>query len=109
MALKLKQGRNDLDRHIEVKTPLEELLVAGRFLESDWHDAEGCQNDHMHWHKKVLKTYDPEKDAVLLSKQGSRRLIENLDKPGREYSRKELYEEALEMSWKVRETDYRLF
>ncbi|MBI5347308.1 MAG: hypothetical protein HZB66_01720 [Candidatus Aenigmarchaeota archaeon] len=109
MVFELKQGRNDLDRHIEVGTPLEELLVAGRFLESDWHDCEGCKNDHMHWYKKVLKTYDSKKDAVLLSQQGSRRLIGNIDKPDREYSRQELYEEALKMDWKVREIDYPLF
>ena len=109
MALKLQQGRNDLDRYIEVEIPLEELVVAGRFLESDWHDAEGCQGDHMHWYKKVLETYDPETDSVLLSQQGSRRLLDNLDKPDKKYSRQELYEEALKMNWKVREADYHLF
>lgn len=109
MALKLEQGRNDLDRAIEVGKPLEELLVAGRFLESDFHDAEGCQGDHMHWYKKVLKSYDPETDSVLLSEQGSRRLIDNLDKPDKEYSRQELYREATRMNWKVREADYHLF
>jgi len=109
MVIRLQQGRNDLDNHLEFETNLEELLIAGRFLESDAHDAEGCRNDHMHWYKKILATYDPKRDAILLSLQGSRRLLENLDKPDREYSRRELYEEALKMNWKVRETDYHLY
>jgi|SRR3989344_6570447 len=109
MVLKLEQGRNDLDEYMEVNTPLEELLIEGRFLESDFHDSEGCKKEHMHWYKKILKTYNPEKDAVLLSKKGSRRLIENLNEPDREYSKQELYEEALRMWWKVREADYSLF
>jgi len=109
MVFKLPQGRNDLEEFIEWGTPLEEVLVEGRFLESDFHDSEGCKTEHMHWYKKILRTYDPKTDSVLLSEKGSRRLIENLDKPDREYSKQEIYEEALRMWWKVRETNYHLF
>ncbi|MFA4953281.1 MAG: hypothetical protein WC584_03590 [Candidatus Pacearchaeota archaeon] len=114
MVLQLKQGRNDLDKYIEFGTPLEELLVEGRFLESDWHDTgapkaeNGCRI-HMHWYRKILKTYDSEKDAVLLSEKGSRRLIGNLDKPDKEYTKQELYGESVIMNWKVREKDCKLY
>ena len=105
----LDSGRNDLDKKIEHKVPLEELLIEGRFLESDFHDGKGCVNDHMHWYRKVLKTYDPKKETVLLSKKGSRRLIDNLNEPEREFTKDELYKESLEMNWKIREKDYDLY
>ncbi len=109
MVIQLGQGRYDLETYIESNVPLEELLVEGRFLQSDFHDAECPKNDHMHWYRKVLKTYDPEKDTVLLSKKGSRRLIDNLDDPEREFSRQELYEESIRMNWKVRPEDHKLY
>lgn len=109
MAIKLPNGRNNLDRFIEINTPLESLLIKGRLLESDFHDAEGCRGDHMHWYKKVLTDYDPETDSVLLSKKGSRRLLKKLDEPDRKYSSEELYRESLEMNWKIREKDSKIY
>jgi len=112
MVIRLRQGRNDLHRYIEFGThryPLDELLIEGRFLQSDFHDTEGCRDKHMHWYRKVLRTYDPERDVVLLSKQGSRRLVDNLDEPDKEFSTEELYEESLTMRWKVRPKDHELF
>ncbi len=109
MVFNLGSGRNDLVSYMETEIPLQELLVEGRILESDFHDGEGCAEDHMHWHKKVLRTYDPKTDKVLLSKQGSRMSMANLDEPDREYSRQELVREADRMSWKVREKGSELF
>jgi hypothetical protein len=106
--MELGQGRNDLDRHIEVGTDLSKLLVKGRLLQSDWYDCEG-KPKHMHWCRKVLETYDSETDSVLLSEKGSRRLIDNLDKPDRVYSLEELYDDSLKMVWNVKEVDYELY
>ncbi|MBU4069980.1 MAG: hypothetical protein KJ646_03275 [Nanoarchaeota archaeon] len=108
MEIQLEKIRNDLNRHIEIGTPLEELLIKGRLLESDVHDAKGCQNNHMHWYRKVLQTYDPENDSVLLSEKGSRRLIDHLDTPYKKFSTEELYKESIIMNWKVRPQDYEL-
>tara|TARA_Y100000310_G_C20132023_1_gene556286 strand:+ start:111 stop:455 length:345 start_codon:yes stop_codon:yes gene_type:complete len=114
MVIELDQGRNALEEHIERGTPLDKLLVTGRVLESTFHDSDGPLNDegrrdHMHLYRKVLRTYDPDRDVVLLSQEGSRRLIDELDEPDREFSKNELYAEARRMWWKVREVDSKLF
>ena len=118
MVKELASGRNDLDiflRSEEHLDYLEEILVEGRFLESDFHDHEapinkenGCR-EHMHWYRKILKTYDPNKKCVLLSKVGSRRLIKSLDEPDKEFDYKALVEDDNKYVWMVREKDHKLF
>ena len=87
IEINLRNGRNDLENYMNAGARLELLLTSGRLLQSDWHDTEGCKNGHMHLYRKILATYDPARDAVLLSKQGSRRLIGLLDEPDREFSK----------------------
>lgn len=109
MVIELSPGRNELTKMIEFRRPLQDILIKGRFLESDFHDDEGCNEDHMHWYKKILGDYNLKTETILLSKKGSRRLLDNLNKPDRQYTRQELYNEASEMHWKVREADHNLF
>lgn len=107
--IRLDPGRNDLYREMDANTPLERLLIEGRWLQSDGHDPDCPADDHMHWYRKILETYDPNTDTILLSKNGSRRLLANLGEPDKRFTRDELYEEALNESWMVRETDDELF
>lgn len=105
----LSQGRNELEGFVRIGIPLQKVLVKGRFLESDSHDYEGCKNgNHMHWHYKILETYNPKTGKVLLSKKGSRRLIENLEIPDKKYSIEDLYDDNL-IYLMVREKDHKLF
>ncbi len=87
--------------------PLEEVLTEGRILASSRHDYGGEPDEdgwrpHYHWHRKILRTFDPEKGTVLLSHEGSLRLIDRLDEPDREYTPEELYVQ----DWTIRASDY---
>lgn len=63
----------------------------------------------MHWYRKILKTYDPETKKVLLSKKGSRRLIENLQTPDKDYTLDDLERDNSINGCNVRPADHKLF
>jgi hypothetical protein len=108
MVVNLGPGRNELYTFLDRNDNLEEVLIKGRFLQSDFHDT-GCKSgEHMHWYRKILETYNPKTGVVLLSKPGSRRLIKELDTPDKLYTILDLYKEGLAY-WKLRETDEKLF
>ncbi len=111
MIKKLQQGPNDLSQLIDDLVPLEEILIKGRYLQSSIRHDRGGEPDsegyipHMHWYRKILNDFNLEVGTVLLSKEGSRRLLPNLEVPDREYSISELYC----LDWQVRESDHDLF
>ncbi len=71
----------------------EAVLKKGRWIETGRHDAESCRSgQHMHMYVGILETYNPKTKTVLLSKEGSRRLRENLSTPDRAYSLDEVFE-----------------
>jgi len=100
----------DLYAVIDRGVPLEEVLTQGRILASARHDTGGKPGPngmvpHRHWHRKILKTYDPAADTVLLSLEGSTRSLGNLDTPDREYRPEELYDQ----DWTIRPADHNIF
>jgi hypothetical protein len=111
MPLKLYSGRNDLYALLEhhKEEEFSEILIKGRFLQSDGHDyGEDGLGREMHWHRKILETYNPKTRKVLLSKLGSRRLIKELDIPDKEFTISDLYKEGLD-GWMLRETDWKIW
>ena len=92
----------------------EMYLTEERLLSSPKHDTGGEPNEngllpHMHWYRKVLRTYDPKTQTIILSKKGSRRLIQNLDESDKEYSHKEL-EELARTEWlMIRSYEHEIF
>lgn len=63
----------------------------------------------MHRHRKVLRTYDPQTNTVLLSKMGSRRLLAESDTPDHEFTREEIYIESLSKCWMIHERGSKIF
>ncbi len=99
-----------LYRALEHGIPLERLLLEGRWLHSSTHDYEAHKaGEHMHFYRRVLKTFDPETQTVLLSKKGSRRLVRELETPDREYTLDELEENNAINGCNVRASNHELF
>ncbi len=107
----LESAPYPLYRALEQGVALERLLIKGRWLESSAHDHEAQRllGKHMHWYRRVLETYDPKMQKVLLSKKGSRRLKEELETPDREYSLEELGENNPLNGMSVRPANRRLY
>jgi hypothetical protein len=106
--MQLRISRNDLYRIID-RYSLEQLvdiLIAGRYLQSDFHDSvEKIKYGHMHLYRKILRDFNPQTKTVLLSKVGSRRLLQNLDEPDKQFTLEELYCE----NWMLRPKTHFLF
>jgi|WetSurMetagenome_2_1015567.scaffolds.fasta_scaffold335261_3 hypothetical protein len=102
----LPAGRNDLYGFLEhhQESEFKEILVKGRFLQSDGHDY--SREGEAHWHRKILETYDSSK-GVLLSQVGSRNSIEKLDIPDKYFTLRDLEREGLD-GWMLRETDWKV-
>ncbi len=103
----LQEGPNDLYKFIDRGDPLERILTEGRLLKSNRHDLGGlCDENglrnHIHWYRKILEDYDPESRTVLLSMEGSKRVMGNLDIPDRLFSIEELYHK----DWMVKLEDH---
>ena len=100
----------DLYMLIDGGYPLEKVLIKGRILRSDIHDRSGKPDErgllpHTHWHRKILRTYDPKTDTVLLSHRGSLNSLGNLDIPEKAFHPHELYDQ----DWRVMPEDYEIF
>lgn len=94
---------------IEQGVKLEELLTKGRILVYTYHDREAPEGEHMHMHRKVLRSYNPQTRTVVLSKEGSRRILGNLDVPEKEFSFEELAEMSNINGCSVRPANWEIF
>ena len=97
----------DLERALVIYQDNPEVLT-GRLLSSITHDAEGCKTAHMHWYRRILG-YNLETQRFVVSKKGSRRLMENLDTQDREYTQEELIRLAQAEWLSVRSYDHQIF
>jgi|GEM_PF-1951532 len=81
----------------------EKLLLKDRYLENYMrfdNEAENFQRIY----RRILEDHDTSKGTVFLSKEGSRRQIENLSIPDKEFTLSEIYDHA----WRVRPKDWKL-
>jgi len=106
MEKKLAPGRNELDEIIMYEEHLENWLIKGRYLQTDCHDTSG--EETCHWHRKILKDYNPDTGLILLSEEGSLNSKQNLEIPDHEFTIEELYETRIAY-WMLREKNWKLF
>ena len=87
----------------------EDYLTEGRLFSSPKHDTEAFDTvGHCHWYRRVLG-YNLETQRFVVSKKGSRRLMENLDTQDREYTQEELIRLAQAEWLSVRSYDHQIF
>ncbi len=99
-----------IESHTSRPDELKDILVEGRWLKSCFHDSKGGPEwGHMHRYRKILRTYDSETKKVLLSKIGSRRLVDELNTPDHEFTLDELYQEAYRYYWDLYGENHKLF